>query len=298
MSAMLTVATAKVARQHRDEPASGDQPGQAEGADACRPPAATVAIQHRRLRVVAHAGHDGRQPVGERVEDEQVHEVDDPQQDWSRPRVRRGTGARRHAAAALFVGDELRGAVDRAASGRAACSQRASWSRLRPLTARNCSDSGRPQIISSAIDERDSAAEDEHRSPAERGDHPQRRRAPASAAPPVKPTVMHIISVTRLRFGLNSPTSAVAFGMMQPMPMPAMNRSQSSCWHVLRKGGGDGHHREEQRGADEHRPPADLVGHHAEDQRADQHAEVGGGEDTGRAATERRPSPGRRPAPT
>ena len=52
---------------------------------------------------------------------------------------------------------------------------------------------------------------------------------PASSAPPVKPTVMHIISVTRLRFGLNSPTSAVAFGMMQPMGIPAMKRSHSSC---------------------------------------------------------------------
>ncbi len=48
------------------------------------------------------------------------------------------------------------------------------------------------------------------------------------AAPTVKPTVMHIISVTRDFFGLNSPTSAVAWGMMQPRPMPEMNRSQSS----------------------------------------------------------------------
>ena len=52
---------------------------------------------------------------------------------------------------------------------------------------------------------------------------------PPSAAPTVKPTVMHIMNVTRLRFGLNSPMSAVAFGMMQPMPIPAMNRSQSNC---------------------------------------------------------------------
>jgi hypothetical protein len=52
---------------------------------------------------------------------------------------------------------------------------------------------------------------------------------PATAAPAVKPTVMHIMKVTRLRFGLNSPMSAVAFGMMQPMPIPAMNRSQRSC---------------------------------------------------------------------
>ncbi len=43
---------------------------------------------------------------------------------------------------------------------------------------------------------------------------------PPIAAPAVKPTVMHIISVTRLASGLNSPISAVAFGMMQPMPIP------------------------------------------------------------------------------
>ena len=40
---------------------------------------------------------------------------------------------------------------------------------------------------------------------------------------------MPIVSVTRLRLGLNSPTSAVAFGMMQPRPRPEMSRSQSSC---------------------------------------------------------------------
>ena len=52
---------------------------------------------------------------------------------------------------------------------------------------------------------------------------------PPTAAPAVKPTVMPIVSVTRLRLGLNSPTSAVAFGMMQPRPSPEMSRSHSSC---------------------------------------------------------------------
>ena len=40
---------------------------------------------------------------------------------------------------------------------------------------------------------------------------------------------MPIVSVTRLRLGLNSPTSAVAFGMMQPRPSPEMSRSASNC---------------------------------------------------------------------
>ena len=39
----------------------------------------------------------------------------------------------------------------RESSDRAVCSQRASVARSRPLTARNCSDSGRPQIIASAM---------------------------------------------------------------------------------------------------------------------------------------------------
>ena len=50
------------------------------------------------------------------------------------------------------------------------------------------------------------------------------------------------------------------------------------------------HHREEERGADQHRPAADLVGHHAEDQRADQHAEVGGGEHRAELRARRCPS--------
>ena len=52
---------------------------------------------------------------------------------------------------------------------------------------------------------------------------------PPIAAPSVKPTVMHIISVTRDRLGLNSPTSAVACGMMQPRPRPEMKRNHRSC---------------------------------------------------------------------
>ena len=52
---------------------------------------------------------------------------------------------------------------------------------------------------------------------------------PPIAAPPVKPTPpMIIISGPRRRRGLYSPTSAVALGMMQPRPMPAMKRTASS----------------------------------------------------------------------
>ncbi len=107
-------------------------------------------------------------------------------------------------------------------------SQCASVARFRPLTARNWSDSGRPQIISSAIASGTIPPKtNTDRQPKAGIIH--RETIPASAAPNVKPTVMHIMNVTRLRFGLNSPMSAVAFGMMQPMPIPAMNRSHSSC---------------------------------------------------------------------
>ena len=102
---------------------------------------------------------------------------------------------------------------------------------------------------------------------------------PPTAAPAVKPTVMPIVSVTRLRFGLNSPTSAVAFGMMQPRPSPEMSRSHEQLLDVLREAGGDREGREPERRADDHRAAADPVGEHAEEQRPDQHADVGGGED-------------------
>ena len=52
---------------------------------------------------------------------------------------------------------------------------------------------------------------------------------PPIAAPPVNPTPpMTIISGPRSRRGLYSPTSAVAFGIMQPSPMPATKRRPSS----------------------------------------------------------------------
>ncbi len=41
---------------------------------------------------------------------------------------------------------------------------------------------------------------------------------------------MHITHATRVRFGLNSPISAVEFGTMHPRPMPATSRSHRSCW--------------------------------------------------------------------
>jgi hypothetical protein len=88
---------------------------------------------------------------------------------------------------------------------------------------------------------------------------------------------MHIVSATRLFFGLNSPTSAVAFGMMQPSPIPEMKRS---CWlvHVAGEASSDREHGKEQRGTDEHRTPAYFVRKHAKQQRAEQNSEVRGRE--------------------
>ncbi len=106
-------------------------------------------------------------------------------------------------------------------------SHRASVSRPRPLTARNCGDSGSPQTIAIAIASGITPPKmNTDRQPKAGIIHAATK--PPRAAPTVKPTVMHIMNVTRLRLGLNSPMSAVAFGMMQPMPMPAMNRNQSN----------------------------------------------------------------------
>ncbi|MBB3261929.1 hypothetical protein F4827_006829 [Paraburkholderia bannensis] len=44
----------------------------------------------------------------------------------------------------------------------------------------------------------------------------------------MKPHETIIISVTRMRRGLYSPASAIAFGMMQPRPSPATKRQNTS----------------------------------------------------------------------
>ncbi len=49
-------------------------------------------------------------------------------------------------------------------------------------------------------------------------------RKPPSAAPTVKPFVTIIIVAIRIRFGLNSPIKAVAFGRIAPRPRPAKKR--------------------------------------------------------------------------
>ncbi|MDR8996982.1 hypothetical protein FEP67_03109 [Burkholderia multivorans] len=51
---------------------------------------------------------------------------------------------------------------------------------------------------------------------------------PPIAAPSVKPHDTIIIRFTRCALGLNSPTSAIAFGMMQPRPRPVTKRSAIS----------------------------------------------------------------------
>ena len=96
---------------------------------------------------------------------------------------------------------------------------------------------------------------------------------PPIAAPSVNPIVMHMTQATRVRFGLNSPTSAVAFGMMQPEPDAGDESQPTHLLDVLRVRGRDRHDGEEERGPYEHGPATDLVGHHAEHERADQHAE-------------------------
>ena len=55
---------------------------------------------------------------------------------------------------------------------------------------------------------------------------------PPTAAPTVKPHDTSIMRVTRLPRGLNSPTSAIALGMMLPRPRPVMKRSNKN-WSML-----------------------------------------------------------------
>ena len=72
--------------------------------------------------------------------------------------------------------------------------------------------------------QRGDAAEIEHRRQPNAGIS-QADTKPASAPPAVNPTEMQAMNVTRSRLGLYSPISAVAFGMMQPRPIPAMKRT-------------------------------------------------------------------------
>ena len=102
---------------------------------------------------------------------------------------------------------------------------------------------------------------------------------PQRAAPAVNPTVMLIISVTRRRRGLYSPMSAVAFGMMQPSPIPLMKR-QPSSWgiEVAQAVSNVMAAKDIVAAMSTGRRPI-VVGRHAEGERADQDAEVAGAED-------------------
>ena len=140
-------------------------------------------------------------------------------------------------------------------------------------TARNCNDSGSATNISDRDDERHDAAENEHRTPAERRIS-QFATKPPIAAPSVKPIVMHMTHATRVRFGLNSPTSAVAFGMMRAEADAGDEPQPEHLLDVLRERRRYRHDGKEQRCTDEHRAAADLVGDHAEDERAEEYAEV------------------------
>ena len=62
-----------------------------------------------------------------------------------------------------------------------------------------------------------------------------------------------------------------------------MNRSHEQLLEALREAGGEREDREPERGADDHRAAADLVGEHAEEERPDEHADVGGRRRSARA---------------
>ena len=99
---------------------------------------------------------------------------------------------------------------------------------LRPFRAMNWSDSGSDPIISTAITSGIAPpTKNTERHP--NAGISQAAKNPPTAAPAVNPTEIVAISATRSRRGLYSPMSAVPFGMMQPRPNPAMNRTMIIC---------------------------------------------------------------------
>ncbi len=90
----------------------------------------------------------------------------------------------------------------------------------------NCNDSGKTKYITTANASGASA-------PARNTDcQPYAgiktaAKAPPTAPPTMKPDEVTIIRLTRIRPGLYSPASAMAFGMMAPIPSPVRKRSTS-----------------------------------------------------------------------
>ncbi len=108
-------------------------------------------------------------------------------------------------------------------AGAKAASQVRARSR-RPFSTRNCSDSGSQASIASASS-KGTAPPTKNTARQPKAGISAALRKPPSAAPSVKPHDTIIMRRTRRAGGLNSPTSAIAFGMMQPRPSPVTKRS-------------------------------------------------------------------------
>ncbi len=97
-----------------------------------------------------------------------------------------------------------------------------------PRNTRNCIDSGNRKIISTPITSGTTPPTWNTDCQPKRGINAADSKPP-STAPKVKPHETSIIRVTRLRTGLYSPASAIAFGMIAPSPRPVTKRSTMSC---------------------------------------------------------------------
>ncbi len=97
----------------------------------------------------------------------------------------------------------------------------------RPFNTRNCSDSGSAMTIQTASNKGTRPpTQNTERQP--KAGISAALTKPPSAAPSVKPHETSIIRLTRCSAVENSPTSAIAFGMMQPRPRPVTKRKAVS----------------------------------------------------------------------
>src|SRR5262249_6484378 len=99
---------------HGNKAKSSDQPGKRKRSD--HPSDLQSRSDELRSAKRVRRAHNRRQPAGEEIEVEQVHEIDDPEQQCSESPTAREQGQDRNPLALLLTHDEIRLGVDRSSS--------------------------------------------------------------------------------------------------------------------------------------------------------------------------------------
>jgi hypothetical protein len=170
--------------------------------------------------------HDRRQPAVQEVYVQQVHEIDDPDEDRPAPAIPFEQLVQKCVTRRVFVdaGRHLAGNLRLRRNSR----QIPGNARLSPpRTSRNRIDSGSHTRAAPAMRIGPIATDDEHGLPAESRNQ-ARRDQPPRRPPSEKPHIIIITPVARVRRGMYSDVSAIAFGMAPPIPIPVRTRRMLS----------------------------------------------------------------------